>query len=121
MLKLHIEMNIADLIVKVVRASNDHPSYADGTELRSRQNREETAKEQAKSNNRQQPMDPFPINRNYIETSPEGAQKRYSGHGITKMVQTKVTSRRRDEENDEDKSSQSSTRKLKNDHQQDQF
>lgn len=120
MLKLHIEMNIADLIVKVVRASNDHPSYADGTELRSRQNREETAKDQAKGNNRQ-PMDSFATNKNYIETSPEGAQKRYSGHGIAKMVQTKVTSRRRDEEIDEDKSSQSSTRKLKNDHQQDQF
>lgn len=117
MLKLHIEMNIADLIVKVVRASNDHPSYADGTELRSKHNREEAAKDQAN----RQPMDPFAINKNYIETSPEGAQKRYSGHGITKMVQTKVTSRRRDEENEEDKSSQSSTRKLKNDHQQDQF
>lgn len=122
MLKLHIEMNISDLIIKVVQASNDGPSNKDGTELRSRHNMsgypEDPAKDLAKSNNGQ-PIDPFAINNNYIETSAEGAQKRYSGRGI--MVQTKVTSRRRDEDNDEDKSSQSSTRKLKNDHHQDQF
>ncbi|KAH8656381.1 hypothetical protein BGZ61DRAFT_540955 [Ilyonectria robusta] len=116
-LKLHIEMNIADLIIKVVRATNDNNAYASGTELHSKQNRgvfhEGYSGDRAGANG--QPIDPFTVNKAHIETSSDGYQKRVSGGGITKIVQTRVTSRRRDDDTDEDGSSQSSTRHLKND------
>ncbi|KAJ6443667.1 Sterol 3-beta-glucosyltransferase [Purpureocillium lavendulum] len=114
-LKLHIEMNIADLIVKVVQATSDNKYYGDGTELRSKRAKgffqEEGSGNRTGANG--QPLDPFTGHRNNVEAFSEGYRKRVSGGGITKIVQTKVVSRRRDEDVDEDNGSESSTRNLK--------
>lgn len=118
LLKLHIEMNIADLIVKVVQAIGDVQYYAedaDGTELHSRRAKrafKEGSENRTGANG--QPLDPFSGNSTNIEASPEGYGGMASGGGITKMVQTRVTSRRRGDD-DGDGNSESSTRNLKQD------
>ncbi|KAF7556003.1 hypothetical protein G7Z17_g1735 [Cylindrodendrum hubeiense] len=118
MLKLHIEMNISSLIVKVVRATGDNSSYARGTELQSKPNNRSGAT--APSNN------VFSGNRTHVEAEAGDEAPQGFSHGITKMVQTRITvSPRNNEEGEdiEDGSSQSSTRRLKDNSQayRDQF
>ncbi|KAH7009616.1 hypothetical protein EDB80DRAFT_713588 [Ilyonectria destructans] len=113
MLKLHIEMNISSLIVKVVRATGDNSSYANGT----------TGTElQSKPNNRSGATVPSNHmfsgnhgNQTQVEAETgDDAPKGFS-RGITKIVQTRitVTPRNHEVEDNEDGSSQSSTRRLK--------
>ncbi|KAH8659740.1 hypothetical protein BGZ61DRAFT_370056 [Ilyonectria robusta] len=108
MLKLHIEMNISSLIVKVVRATGDGSSYARGTELQSKpKNRSGAA---ITSNNI------VSGNRTHVEAEAADEAPKSFPQGITKIVQTRVTvsPRNRDDlEDDEDGSSQSSTSRLK--------
>lgn len=117
-LKLHIELNIADLIVKVVQAIGDGKYYASGTggtELHSKRTQHvfpDGSKNRIGANG--QPLDPFTSNSANIEVSSEGYNCKASGGGITKMVQTRVTSRRRGDEG-EDGDSECSTRNLNQD------
>ena len=131
-LKLHIEMNIAELIVKVVRATSGSPYYASGTELHSsRKNRSNFPQNQQqaggggsqlRTGTNGQSVDPFSAGETGVTASVEAGEayaKRgggMPGTGITKIVQTRVTSRRRDEDADEDGSSESSTRNLQQHH-----
>ncbi|GJN69951.1 hypothetical protein PLIIFM63780_010390 [Purpureocillium lilacinum] len=115
-LKLHIEMNIAELIVKVVQASSDNKYYADGTELQHSKRARGFFQDEGsgvRTGANGQPLDPFSGYRNNVEASSDGCKKQTTATGITKIVQTKVTSRRRDEYGDEDNGSESSTRNLK--------
>ncbi|KAH7141735.1 hypothetical protein EDB81DRAFT_691232 [Dactylonectria macrodidyma] len=118
MLKLHIEMNISSLIVKVVRATGDNSSYANGTELQSKPNNRSGAT--VPSNNI------FSGNRTQVEAETSDEAPKGISRGITKIVQTRITVSPRDHENmedNEDGSSQSSTRRLKDNSQpyRDQF
>ncbi|OAQ59445.2 hypothetical protein VFPPC_10502 [Pochonia chlamydosporia 170] len=112
-LKLHIEMNIADLIVKVVKATSDNRYYGNGTELRSKPTRGVFGNggSVARTANGQT-INHFGGNQVDIEVSSGGYKSQDTGGGITKIVHTRVTSRRRDQ-SDEDNSSESSTRNLK--------
>lgn len=123
MLKLHIEMNISSLIVKVVRATGESSSYKGGeyelgTEL---QGKAKTNTGTGRSgvlgatNNTagQEVWDKK--NDVHVEAGNESMAKPMGG--IMKSVQTRVTvttSRKQDDEDDEN-SSQSSTRQLKRD------
>ncbi|KAF7561103.1 hypothetical protein G7046_g3026 [Stylonectria norvegica] len=115
MLKLYIEMNISDLIVKVVRATGDHSSYQNdyqqGTELQSRHkgNKSGTAGTTAT---------PGQLFSSSNEAHIEADRRTVGGNdpaskGITKIVQTNVTITSRHREEEDDRSSQSSTRQLK--------
>lgn len=122
-------MNIAELIVKVVRATANNPYYASGTELHS--SKRPTFGKQGGAGGSShvhtgtngQAVDPFSGNAASCEASGEGYTSTGKGGagasgtgGITKIVQTRITSRRRDEEGDEDGSSESSTRNLQHHH-----
>ncbi|KAH7137749.1 hypothetical protein EDB81DRAFT_844213 [Dactylonectria macrodidyma] len=121
MLKLHIEMNISSLIVKVVRATGDNSSYANGT----------TGTElQSKPTNRSGATVPsnhmFSGNRTQVEAETGDEAPKGFPRGITKIVQTRITVTPRNHEeveDNEDGSSQSSTRRLKDNSQpyRDQF
>ena len=107
-------MNIADLIVKVVKATSGNRYYGNGTELRSKPTRGvfgEGGSVVRTANG--QTINHFGGNQVDIEVSSGGYKKQGIGGGITKIVHTRVTSRRRDESEDEDNSSESSTRNLK--------
>ncbi|KAH7112756.1 hypothetical protein B0J13DRAFT_652521 [Dactylonectria estremocensis] len=108
MLKLHIEMNISSLIVKVVRATGDNSSYARGTELQSKLNNRSGAATTSNNN--------FSGNRTHVEAEAADEAPQRFPQGITKIVQTRVTvsPRNRDDlVDDDDGSSHSSTRQLK--------
>jgi hypothetical protein len=116
MLKLHIEMNISALIVRVVRATGDHSSYPDGyedTELRSKVRAHASRKTHS---TRAGPM--FSTAGRNLEVrvdagseSTDTQTKSHQGPGITKVTQTHVQVMDKHEE--DDASSQSSTRHLK--------
>ncbi|KAI5457654.1 hypothetical protein BGZ63DRAFT_393424 [Mariannaea sp. PMI_226] len=109
MLKLHIEMNISSLIVKVVRATGDGSSYEHGTELQSsRINRTGPPNASNKV---------FSGNRTHVEAEAGGEGGTRFPQGITKIVQTRVTVTSRNRDDMDDGSSQSSTRQLKQDSQ----
>ncbi|KAF4978464.1 hypothetical protein FZEAL_5150 [Fusarium zealandicum] len=116
MLKLHIEMNISALIVKVVRATGDNSSYARDTEL---QSKNKTQGQENRSGPATASMNLFSGNRTRVEAEgSEDTPRDYPQEGITKVIQTRVTVAPRNPnelEDDEDVSSQSSTRRLKND------
>ena len=98
-------MNIAELIVKVVQASSDNKYYADGTELQHSKRARGFFQDEGsgvRTGANGQPLDPFSGYRNNVEASSDGCKKQTTATGITKIVQTKVTSRRRDEYGDED-------------------
>ncbi|KAH6974813.1 hypothetical protein EDB80DRAFT_657459 [Ilyonectria destructans] len=127
MLKLHIEMNISALIVKVVRATGNHSSYqndyAQGTELRSKFRGNIQATGPSGNRTGLGTMGQLFSSHNEAHIEADAGSKTTS-KGITKIVQTRVTvTSRRHEEEDEDGSSQSSMRQLKrNSHvYQDQF
>ncbi|RGP65261.1 hypothetical protein FSPOR_7395 [Fusarium sporotrichioides] len=117
MLKLHIEMNISALIVRVVRATGDHSSYPDGyedTELRSKVRAHASRK--TGSTRAGGPM--FSTAGRNLEVrvdagnDPTDSQiKPHQGPGITKVTQTHVQVM--DKHDEDDASSQSSTRHLK--------
>ncbi|KAI1839684.1 hypothetical protein JX266_014106 [Neoarthrinium moseri] len=119
-LKLHIEMNIADLIVKVVKATGDRQSpYAfsnsQGTELRPRGARGTFGGPSGNKTNKNTEDHQYPTTQSYAKGGGDTATKRAPGKGITKIMQTTVVSKKRDDLND-DNSSQSSTRHLQNQH-----
>ena len=119
-------MNIAELIVKVVRATANNPYYASGTELHSSKRptfgKQGGGSSHVHTGTNGQAVDPFSGNTASCEASGEGYTTGKGGGGasgpggITKIVQTRITSRRRDEEGDEDGSSESSTRNLQHHH-----
>lgn len=107
-LKLHIEMNIADLIVRVVKATSDNKSYGNETELRSKRTRGaigEDGSVNRTTNGRK--LDHFGGAHVDIEVSSGGYNKGDIGGGITKVVHTRVTSKRCDESEDGDNGSES--------------
>ncbi|KAJ4003843.1 hypothetical protein NW752_011971 [Fusarium irregulare] len=115
MLKLHIEMNISALIVRVVRATGDHSSYPDGyeeTELRSKVRAHASRKT---GSTRAGPM--FSTTGRNLEVRVDAGEsndtqtKPHQGPGITKVTQTHVQVM--DKHDEDDASSQSSTRHLK--------
>ncbi|EXK25555.1 hypothetical protein FOMG_17797 [Fusarium oxysporum f. sp. melonis 26406] len=117
MIKLHIEMNISALIVKVVRATGINSSYnndsAQGTELQSkfRGNTQAAGPSGYKTGLEASGQFFSSHNEAHIEA---GASGKPATKGITRTVQTRVTvTSRQHEEEDEDGSSQSSTRQLK--------
>ncbi|KAF4448056.1 hypothetical protein F53441_8487 [Fusarium austroafricanum] len=120
-LKLHIEMNISDLIVRVVRATGDHSSYPEGgidenTELRSRM-KAAVSKKTGGSNrtgtNGGKGVMFSSTGRNLEVRVDAGGQAPTSQAqgGITKVTQTQVTVLPK--QGEDDASSQSSTRHLK--------
>ncbi|KAF5550058.1 hypothetical protein FNAPI_7861 [Fusarium napiforme] len=119
MLKLHIEMNISGLIVRVVRATGDHSSYPSGTDLRSKVRAAVTNKKSGNSNRTGGTGNGAMFSstgRNLEVRIDAGGQitdseNRPQPAGITKVTQTHVTVMPKHEE--DDASSQSSTRHLK--------
>ncbi|KAL2671615.1 hypothetical protein Neosp_014205 [[Neocosmospora] mangrovei] len=118
MLKLHIELNISSLIVKVVRATGDNSSYQNdyynqGTELQSKPMGGGTNGNGA-SNKGRSGTNTGPLfsstNEARIDTDGDGQSRVNMSRGITKITQTQVTVSRIPED---DASSQSSTRQLK--------
>ena len=118
MLKLHIELNISSLIVKVVRATGDNSSYQNdyynqGTELQSKPMGGGTNGNGA-SNKGRSGTNTGPLfsstNEARIDTDGDGLSRVNMSRGITKITQTQVTVSRIPED---DASSQSSTRQLK--------
>ncbi|PNP60605.1 hypothetical protein FNYG_14667 [Fusarium nygamai] len=116
-IKLHIEMNISSLIVKVARATGDPSSYnndsAHGTELQSKFRGNTQAAGPSGDKTGLEASGQFFSSHNeaHIEA---GASGELASKGITRTVQTRVTvTSRHHEEEDEDGSSQSSTRQLK--------
>lgn len=120
MLKLHIELNISSLIVKVVRATGDNSSYQNdyynqGTELQSRPMGGGT-NGNAASNKGRSGTNTGPLfkstNEARVNADGDGLGRVNMSRGITKITQTQVTVTPRHPE-DDDGSSQSSTRQLK--------
>jgi hypothetical protein len=116
-IKLQIEMNISSLIVKVARATGDHSSYnndyARGTELQSKFRGNIQAAGPSGNQTGLEATGQFFSSHNEANIE-AGASGKPASKGITRTVQTRVTvtSKHREEE-DEDGSSQSSTRQLK--------
>lgn len=119
MLKLHIEMNISALVVRVVRATGDHSSYPSGTDLRSKVRAAVTNKKSGNSNRTGGTGKGAMFSstgRNLEVRIDAGGQitdseNRPQPAGITKVTQTHVTVMSKHDE--DDASSQSSTRHLK--------
>ncbi|RSL45513.1 hypothetical protein CEP54_014234 [Fusarium duplospermum] len=120
MLKLHIELNISSLIVKVVRATGDNSSYQNdyynqGTELQSKPMGGGTngngVSNKGRSGTNHGPLFSS-TNEARIDTDGDGLGRVNMSRGITKITQTQVTVSARQME-DDDGSSQSSTRQLK--------
>ncbi|KAF4991463.1 hypothetical protein FDECE_14033 [Fusarium decemcellulare] len=118
MLKLHIELNISSLIVKVVRATGDNSSYKNdyynqGTELQSKPMGNNTIGGTASKGRANTGPLFSSTNEARIDTDAEGlGRTNTTSRGITKIIQTQVTVSQRQHE-DDDGSSQSSTRQLK--------
>ncbi|KAH8755423.1 hypothetical protein F5883DRAFT_504700 [Diaporthe sp. PMI_573] len=109
LLKLHIEMNIADLIVKVVKETNHNHEYSGaGTELHTKHN---TVRESGINTTA-----PFharsAVSATYVHAQPSAEPVEESLKGIKKTISTTVLSRPCDD--DEFGSESSSTRQLRN-------
>ncbi|KAH7108995.1 hypothetical protein B0J13DRAFT_579362 [Dactylonectria estremocensis] len=116
-IKLQIEMNISSLIVKVARATGYDSSYkndyAQGTELQSKLRGNIQAAGSSGNQAGLETADQLFSSHNEAHIEADTSSKPAS-KGITKIVQTRVTvTSRHCEEEDEDGSSQSSTRHLK--------
>jgi hypothetical protein len=119
MLKLHIEMNISALIVRVVRATGDHSSYPSGTDALRSKVRAAVTNKKGNSNRTSGTGNGAMFSstgRNLEVRIDAGGQitdseNRPQPTGITKVTQTHVTVMPKHEE--DDASSQSSTRHLK--------
>ncbi|KAF9777240.1 hypothetical protein IL306_004488 [Fusarium sp. DS 682] len=120
MLKLHIEMNISALIVRVVRATGEHSSYPDGTDLRSKVRAAVSSSKKTGNTHRTGGTAKGAMfsstGRNLEVRIDAGGQVTDSRNnpqppGITKVTQTHVTVMPKHDE--DDASSQSSTRHLK--------
>ncbi|CAH0002117.1 unnamed protein product [Clonostachys byssicola] len=121
MLKLHIEMNISSLIVRVVMATGDKSSYINeyqqGTELQSKSKSGNTNRAGPGASNRTGGgMDSlFSSGRNEVHIDADGqaaGKKNAPRGGITRVIQTQVTVASRHDQ--DDASSESSMRQLKN-------
>ncbi|KAF5022825.1 hypothetical protein F66182_5119 [Fusarium sp. NRRL 66182] len=119
MIKLHIEMNISTLIVRVVRAAGDHSSYPDGfdeeTELRSKI--KGSSGKKTRSNHAGSTLGGIFSRRGKshevrVDAGGQSGQEiNNTTRGITKVTQTRVTIVTKDD--DDDASSQSSMQQLK--------
>ncbi|KAM0346179.1 hypothetical protein ACHAPU_005600 [Fusarium lateritium] len=118
MLKLHIEMNISSLIVRVVRATGEHSSYPDAfsqsAELRSKFKGKKSGSARTGGTGPSGAM--FSSTGKNLEVRIDaGGQvtdSKAQPHGITKVTQTHVQVLTKHQEED-DASSQSSTSQLK--------
>ncbi|KAM0560082.1 hypothetical protein ACHAPJ_004042 [Fusarium lateritium] len=119
MLKLHIEMNISALIVRVVRATGDHSSYPDGfdehTDLRSKVKAASGKKSGSNRTGGTQGGAMFSSTGRNLEVRIDAGgsvtDSKNRPTGITKVTQTHVAILPKHDE--DDASSQSSTRNLK--------
>jgi hypothetical protein len=115
-IKLQIEMNISSLIVKVARATGDHRSYnndyAQATELQSKFRGNTQAAGPSGNKTGLEATGQFFSSHNEAHIEADASGKPAS-KGITRTVQTRVTVTSRHRDEDEDGSSQSSTRQLK--------
>ncbi|KAJ3469427.1 hypothetical protein MRS44_003492 [Fusarium solani] len=120
LVKLHIEMNMADLITKVVKASN--PSgYPDYSGSRSRTTQQGKSSGRGVTGNSKHPASMFAGgNTTYIEAGAEEIElPTRNEHGIHKTVRTEVVVKpsRQSQYDDPDLASESSsTRQLKREH-----
>ncbi|KAH7272992.1 hypothetical protein B0J15DRAFT_192812 [Fusarium solani] len=120
LVKLHIEMNMADLITKVVKASN--PSgYPDYSGSRSRTTQQGKGSGRGVTGNSKHPASMFAGgNTTYIEAGAEEIElPTRNEHGIHKTVRTEVVVKpsRQSQYDDPDLASESSsTRQLKREH-----
>ncbi|SPJ79018.1 uncharacterized protein FTOL_07409 [Fusarium torulosum] len=118
MIKLHIEMNISSLIVRVVRATGDHSSYPEGfsdhTELRSKVKAAGKKSGSNRTGMGGQGAMFSSTGRNLevrVDAGGQADDNKTQPHGITKVTQTHVTVMPKHQE--DDASSQSSTSQLK--------
>ncbi|KAH7471463.1 hypothetical protein FOMA001_g13184 [Fusarium oxysporum f. sp. matthiolae] len=116
-IKLHIEMNISSLIVKVARKTGDHSSYnndyARGTELQSKSKSNTQAAGLSGTQTGLEANGQFFTSHNEAHIEADASGKSAS-KGIMRTVQTRVTVTSKPlEEDDGDVSSQASTRQLK--------
>ena len=99
MLKLHIELNISSLIVKVVRATGDNSSYQNdyynqGTELQSKPMGSGTNANAASNKGRSGTNTGqlfSSTNEARIDIDGDGLSRANTSRGITKIIQTQVT------------------------------
>ncbi|CAH0032456.1 unnamed protein product [Clonostachys rhizophaga] len=121
MLKLHIEMNISSLIVRVVMATGDKSSYRNeyqqGTELQSKSKGGNTNGVGAGASNRtggggmESLFSSTGRNEVHIDADGQATGKKNAPRGITRVIQTQVTVASRHDQ--DDASSESSMRQLK--------
>jgi hypothetical protein len=122
MLKLHIEMNISSLIVRVVMATGDKSSYRNeynqGTELQSQSKSKggNTNGAGAGVSNRtgggmESLFSSTGRNEVHIDADGQATGKKNAPRGITRVIQTQVTVASRHDQ--DDASSESSMRQLK--------
>ncbi|KAM6517706.1 hypothetical protein FSOLCH5_008673 [Fusarium solani] len=120
-IKLQIEMNISSLIVKVARVTGDHSSYnndyARDTELQPKFRSNIQVAGPSGNQTGLEATGQFFSSHNEAHNEARieaGASGKPASKGITRTVQTRVTvTSKHCEEEDEDGSSQSSTRQLK--------
>ncbi|CAH0045525.1 unnamed protein product [Clonostachys solani] len=121
MLKLHIEMNISSLIVRVVLATGDSSSYKNdynqGTELQSKSKGGNTTGGGAGPSKRtggglESLFSSSGRNEVQIDADGQAVHKKNTPRGITRVIQTQVTVASRHDQ--DDASSESSMRQLKN-------